>query len=327
MEYGNITVHGTLVQTSNTGLQIGGGTTASRPSATVAGQLRYNSNSAHLEYSNGSSWTNLTTVSNTTIHDGWLTLTYSDNTVANVGYVMGPQGPIGNTGLQGNTGDPGANGVGVINAVVNGSYALLLGLSNGATINAGVVTGSPGSYQPYSNTLTDLSTRTIGASQSNSILDRAAADGRYYTYADNAVSNAVIYSSTSPTGLGTTNSVGSANTIARGDHVHQFPLATISNTIVTANTALTLNDHGRVVVWDFANSSLILPNTFPAGFNCIVCVANSTGVPTFTANTGTTIRQADSYTKARKQWSEVSVRVHTNANGAAAVYILSGDMR
>jgi hypothetical protein len=148
-------------------------------------------------------------------------------------------------------------------------------------------------------------------------------------YVDNSVANAsgVILSNSSPAGLGTANSAGVSSTASRGDHVHQFPLATISNTIVTANTALTLNDHGRVVVWDTSNSSLILPNTFPAGFNCIVCVANATGVPTFTANTGTTIRQADGYTKARKQWSEISVRVHTNANGAAAVYVLSGDMQ
>jgi hypothetical protein len=118
-----------------------------------------------------------------------------------------------------------------------------------------------------------------------------------------------------------------ANIAAREDHVHQFPLATISNTIVTANSALTLNDHGRVVEWDTGNSSLILPNTFPAGFNCIVAVANATGVPTFVANTGATIRQADGYTKARKQWSEVSVRVRSNANGAAAIYVLSGDMQ
>lgn len=133
-------------------------------------------------------------------------------------------------------------------------------------------------------------------------------------------------SSNTPTNLGVANNAGTSNSAARVDHVHQFPLAIISNTIINANATLTLNDHGRVVEWNFGNSSLLLPNTFPVGFNCLITVANATGVPTFLANTGTTIRQADGYTKARKQWSEVSVRVHSNANGAAAVYILSGDM-
>lgn len=181
-------------------------------------------------------------ISNATIADGWLTLTYSNSAVANVGYVVGPQG------IQGPQGNAGANGT------------------------------------------------------------------------------SVTYSSITAKHLGVSNAVGVANVAAREDHVHQFPLSRISNTVITANATITANDHGGIVEYNFSNSSLILPNDLPVGFNCLVRVANATGVPTFAGQSGASIRQADSFTKARKQWSEVSVSVRSNANGVVAEYVLSGDM-
>jgi hypothetical protein len=136
----------------------------------------------------------------------------------------------------------------------------------------------------------------------------------------------VTYSLIAPAGLASANAVGVANVAAREDHVHQFPLARISNAM-TSNASLTLADHGGVVEWgSVGDGTITLPNSLPAGFNCLVRVISAAGVPTFAAAAGATIRQADARTKARKQWSEVSVSVRGNATGAVAEYVLSGDM-
>lgn len=118
---------------------------------------------------------------------------------------------------------------------------------------------------------------------------------------------------------------GQANSTSRADHSHQFPLASISRTLSAADT-LNMNDHGHVVEWNGNSANLTLPNDLPVGFNCLVRVIHASGIPTFTAASGTIIRQADSLTKARKQWSEVSVSIRANSDGASAEYVLSGDL-
>jgi hypothetical protein len=139
------------------------------------------------------------------------------------------------------------------------------------------------------------------------------------------IGGASLLSSTAPVALASSAAAGSATSAAREDHVHQFPLATVSQTLTGAGS-LASSDHGKVVEWNAANGTLTLPNSLPVGFNCIVRVIHASGIPTFTAASGATIRQADSLTKARKQWSEVSVSVRANSGGTAAEYILSGDM-
>jgi len=134
------------------------------------------------------------------------------------------------------------------------------------------------------------------------------------------------YSNSAPLSLGAGANSGTANSAARYDHVHKFPLAVIGRTLTGANT-LTANDLGAVVEWNSANANLTLPNNMEVGYNCIVRVIHASGIPTFVADTGATIRQADGYTKPRKQWSEVSVAVRSNANGTAAEYVLSGDLQ
>ena len=133
------------------------------------------------------------------------------------------------------------------------------------------------------------------------------------------------YSSNAAVNLGPVANSGVLAEIARSDHIHQFPLATISQTF-TANGTLATTDHGRVVEWNAASAFITLPNSLPTGFNCLVRVIHATGLPTFSAANGATIRQADSFVKARKQWSEVSVSVRSNANSAAAEYVISGDL-
>lgn len=134
-----------------------------------------------------------------------------------------------------------------------------------------------------------------------------------------------VVSSTSPVMLGASAAAGTASDASRQDHVHQFPLSVVSQTLSGAGN-LAPTDHGRVVEWNAANAALTLPNSLQAGFNCLVRVIHATGLPIFTAASGATIRQADGLTKARKQWSEVSVTVRSNVGGAAAEYVLSGDL-
>jgi hypothetical protein len=95
---------------------------------------------------------------------------------------------------------------------------------------------------------------------------------------------------------------------------------------MTATGSLSSSDHGRIVEWNAAAAALTLPNNLAVGFNCLVRVIHATGIPTFTAASGATIRQADGLTKGRKQWSEISVSVRANVGGSAAEYVLSGDL-
>jgi hypothetical protein len=77
---------------------------------------------------------------------GNLIVTLSDGSTINAGRVVGPSGPSGPAGTSGGgaTGQTGAAGVSVTNATINSSGQLILTLSNGGTINAGVVSGGAG---------------------------------------------------------------------------------------------------------------------------------------------------------------------------------------
>jgi collagen type VII alpha len=241
----------------------------------------------------------------------------------------GVQGPIGNTGATGSTGPQGNAGVDGANAY---QVAVTQGFSGNVTfwltslVGAQGPQGNTGAQGPIGNTGATGATGNTGSTGLQGPIGNTGLTGATGPQGNAGVNGAnAVYSIISPLGLGTTNAVGVANVASREDHVHQFPLSIISNTIITANGVLTVIDHGRVVEWNSGNGSLILPNTLFAGFNCLVRVANATGIPTFVANTGTTIRQADGFTKGRKQWSEISVTVRT-ANGTVAEYVLSGDM-
>lgn len=173
--------------------------------------------------------------------------------------------------------------------------------------------------QPYGFVFGDTSDSRLGL-----YIRKATSgwDGPYYVQGDPGV---VTYSNATPANLGAGATPGTANEASRSDHVHKFPLA-VDGTTFTAPGALASTDHGKVVIWNASSGNLTLPATFEKGFNCIVYVEHATGVPTFVAASGATIRQADSYTKARKRYSEVSARVHSNSDGSSAIWVLSGDM-
>jgi len=108
--------------------------------------IQGNAGSQGLQGNAGTAGSNGVGVVATGLSNGYLTLTYSNAVVANVGYVVGPAGAQGNAGSDGAPGTPGSNGVAgvsITNATLTAGY-LNLGFSNGATSNVGYVVGPAG---------------------------------------------------------------------------------------------------------------------------------------------------------------------------------------
>lgn len=78
---------------------------------------------------------------------GELVITYSDNTVANLGIVVGADGKDGTNGtngVDGTNGIDGKDGIGITNAEINNLGELILTYSDGKSINLGKVVGADG---------------------------------------------------------------------------------------------------------------------------------------------------------------------------------------
>lgn len=73
---------------------------------------------------------------------GELVITYSDNTVSNLGVVVGADGKDGIDGTNGVDGTNGKDGIGITNAEINASGELTLTYSNGTSANLGKVVGA-----------------------------------------------------------------------------------------------------------------------------------------------------------------------------------------
>lgn len=73
---------------------------------------------------------------------GELVITYSDNTVSNLGVVVGADGKDGTNGTNGVDGTNGKDGIGITNAEINASGELTLTYSNGTSANLGKVVGA-----------------------------------------------------------------------------------------------------------------------------------------------------------------------------------------
>lgn len=79
--------------------------------------------------------------------NGELVITYSDNTVDNLGVVVGADGKDGTNGtngVDGTNGIDGKDGIGITNAEINISGELILTYSNGKSVNLGKVVGADG---------------------------------------------------------------------------------------------------------------------------------------------------------------------------------------
>lgn len=76
--------------------------------------------------------------------NGELVITYSNNTVDNLGVVVGADGKDGTNGTNGIDGIDGKDGIGITNAEINNSGELTLTYSNGTSANLGKVVGADG---------------------------------------------------------------------------------------------------------------------------------------------------------------------------------------
>jgi hypothetical protein len=71
--------------------------------------------------------------------------------------------------------------------------------------------------------------------------------------------------------------------------------------------------------------AVTLPNGLEQGFSILLCQAGA-GRVTFSPAAGATLNNRAGYSRTAAQWSEVSLTVDSNSGGAAAVWVLSGDV-
>lgn len=118
---------------------------------------------------------------------------------------------------------------------------------------------------------------------------------------------------------------GSASTLSKADHQHPPQAATINLQTGTSYT-LTTGDDGKVVELSNAGAIVLtVPNSLPVSFSCLITQAGA-GQVTITAASGTTLRNANSASKTRAQWSIATLYVRANSGGAAAEAVLAGDL-
>jgi len=120
-------------------------------------------------------------------------------------------------------------------------------------------------------------------------------------------------------------SAGVATTLSRVDHQHPPQDATVNLQTGTTYTVQT-SDNGKVVeLSNAASITVTVPNSLPAGFNCLFTQV-AAGQVTLAAGSGATQRQRSGLTKTAGQWAIVSMYVRANVGGTSAEYILAGDM-
>lgn len=94
---------------------------------------------------------------------------------------------------------------------------------------------------------------------------------------------------------------------------------------ITANYTLTEADSATVMLVDSATPvTITLPSTMPAGFSLAV-VQVGAGQVTFTAASGATLVNHQTFTKTAAQNAIVSLIVISNSSDANAKYLLTGD--
>jgi len=125
---------------------------------------------------------------------------------------------------------------------------------------------------------------------------------------------------------GATGATGAAG--AAGPQGLAGPLAAAVTTEDIAGTSYTLAaaDLGKRKRTTNAGAvTVTLPNDREQGFSILLCQA-AAGQVSFAAASGAALHSRTGYTKTAGQWSEVSLTVDTNAGGAAASWVLSGDV-
>lgn len=94
---------------------------------------------------------------------------------------------------------------------------------------------------------------------------------------------------------------------------------------ITANTTINANYNDCILqVNSGSGVTLTLPNDLPVGFSFLVEQAGA-GQVTFSAASGATLVNRQSFTKTAGQYANVSVYVRSNTNNVSAIWLLAGD--
>lgn len=121
-----------------------------------------------------------------------------------------------------------------------------------------------------------------------------------------------------------TNFIANATTLTMSNSFIAGFLANVNTQ--TASYTLANTDSGKIV--EMSNSTaattITLPATAPAGFNCTVVQVGTSNV-TFANATGTTLFKRSTGANSGGQWAMSTVYVRTNVGGSAASWVLGGD--
>lgn len=94
----------------------------------------------------------------------------------------------------------------------------------------------------------------------------------------------------------------------------------------TSNYTLTQEDSSSVIIVDNASDvTITVPNNLDIGWNAVFKQKN-TGRIIFSAASGTTLENQDSYNKSSVRYSVVSAIVDSNSNGSSAIVTLGGSL-
>lgn len=130
-------------------------------------------------------------------------------------------------------------------------------------------------------------------------------------------------------GLGNVdNTADSAKPVSTAQQAALDVKANIADTLNTqTGTSYTLqaSDSGKVVELNNASAiTVTVPNSLPAGFNCILAQIGA-GQVTVQAGSGATLNAYPSGgVKTPGQWGETSLRIRANSGGSAAVAVMGG---
>lgn len=120
-------------------------------------------------------------------------------------------------------------------------------------------------------------------------------------------------------------SAGVSVTLSRSDHQHPPQSADQNFQTGTSYTITVANDGQVTDILNAASITVTFANNIPAEASGLVTQSGA-GQISFTAASGATIRQRQSFTKMAGQWAVVSWYVRKNVGGTAAEIVLSGDM-
>jgi hypothetical protein len=120
-----------------------------------------------------------------------------------------------------------------------------------------------------------------------------------------------------------------SSNVARRDQANTFgdnAISRFSGVLSTQTNDYTLAaaDNGTIIYMNKATAvTVTLPNSLPAGFNCVV-VQEGAGQVTFAAASGATKQSPNGASKISIQYGSVSLMVKSNAGGSAADWRLDG---